>query len=315
MIGSALKKFAQQNGLTMDKGVAYGSLSGIAVTLSEGSGWKQIVFSTRFADPARRTAVSDALAARDLKKEFRVTKYDVNSKRIQVMFQDKRGIMDQMQDFLNWFLPLLRANGASGAEYCAQCGQLITGGKWVLLNGNAYHFHPQCAERVRQDLETKKQRRREEDTGNYFTGLLGALVGAVLGAVVWAIVLQMGYVAALVGLLIGFLAEKGYNLCKGKQGKGKIVILIVAVIVGVVLGTFFSEWYSGAKLISSGELPGLEISDIPGLILLLLERDADVRSTFVGNIGTGLLFAALGVFALLRQTGKDLAGDSYVELR
>ena len=166
MIGSALKKFAQQNGLTMDKGVAYGSLSGIAVTLSEGSGWKQIVFSTRFADPARRTVVSDALAARDLKKEFRVTKYDVNSKRIQVMFQDKRGIMDRMQVFLNWFLPLLRANGASGAEYCAQCGQLITGGKWVLLNGNAYHFHPQCAERVRQDLETKKQRRREEDTGN-----------------------------------------------------------------------------------------------------------------------------------------------------
>lgn len=315
MIGSALKKFAQQNGLTMDKGVAYGSLSGIAVTLSEGSGWKQIVFSTRFADPARRTVVSDALAARDLKKEFRVTKYDVNSKRIQVMFQDKRDIMDRMQVFLNWFLPLLRANGASGAEYCAQCGQLITGGKWVLLNGNAYHFHPQCAERVRQDMETKKQRRREEDTGNYFTGLLGALVGAILGAVVWAIVLQMGYVAALVGLLIGFLAEKGYNLCKGKQGKGKIVILIVAVIVGVVLGTFFSEWYDWAKLISSGELPGWEISDIPGLILLVLERNADARRVFIGNIGTGLLFAALGVFALLRQTGKDLAGDSYVELR
>lgn len=315
MIGSALKKFAQQNGLTMDKGVAYGSLSGIAVTLSEGSGWKQIVFSTRFADPARRTAVSDALAARDLKKEFWVTKYDVNSKRIQVMFQDKRDIMDRMQVFLNWFLPLLRANGASGAEYCAQCGQLITGGKWVLLNGNAYHFHPQCAERVRQDMETKKQRRREEDTGNYFTGLLGALVGAILGAVVWAIVLQMGHVAALVGLLIGFLAEKGYNLCKGKQGGGKIVILIIAVIVGVVLGTFFSEWYGGAKLISSGELPGLEISDIPGLILLVLERNADARRVFIGNIGIGLLFAALGVFALLRQTGKDLAGDSYVELR
>lgn len=244
-----------------------------------------------------------------------MTKYDVNSKRIQVMFQDKRGIMDRMQVFLNWFLPLLRANGASGAEYCAQCGQLITGGKWVLLNGNAYHFHPQCAERVRQDMETEKQRRREEDTGNYFTGLLGALVGAILGAVVWAIVLQMGYVAALVGLLIGFLAEKGYNLCKGKQGRGKIVILIVAVIVGVVLGTFFSEWYGVAKLISSGELPGWEISDIPGLILLVLERDADARRVFIGNIGTGLLFAALGVFALLRQTGKDLAGDSYVELR
>ena len=93
------------------------------------------------------------------------------------------------------------------------------------------------------------------------------------------------------------------------------MILIVAVIVGVVLGTFFSEWYGGAKLISSGELPGWEISDIPGLILLGLERNADARRVFIGNIGIGLLFAALGVFALLRQTGKDLAGDSYVELR
>lgn len=315
MIGSALKKFAQQNGLTVDKGIAYGSLNGIAVTLCEGSGWKQITFATRFADPAGRTIVSDALAARDLKKEFRVTEYDVNAKRIQVMFQDKRKILDRMQDFLNWFMPLLRANGAGGADICANCGQPITGGKWVMINGTAYHFHPQCAERVHQELESQQERRREEDTGNYFTGLLGALVGAALGAVVWAIVLQMGYVAALVGLLIGFLAEKGYNLCKGKQGKGKIVILIVAVIVGVVLGTFFSEWYSGAKLINSGELPGWEISDIPALILLVLEQNADARRAIAGNIGTGLLFAALGVFTLLRQTGKALAGDSFVELK
>ena len=44
MIGSALKKFAQQNGLTVDKGIAYGSLNGIAVTLCEGSGWKQMTY-------------------------------------------------------------------------------------------------------------------------------------------------------------------------------------------------------------------------------------------------------------------------------
>ena len=68
--------------------------------------------------------------------------------------------------------------------------------------------------------------------------LLGMAAGAALGAVVWAIVLSFGYIASLVGLLIGFLAEKGYSLCKGRQGKGKIAILILAVVFGVVLGTF-----------------------------------------------------------------------------
>ena len=38
MIGSALKKMARENGMTVQGGVAYGSLRGFAATLSEGSG-------------------------------------------------------------------------------------------------------------------------------------------------------------------------------------------------------------------------------------------------------------------------------------
>ena len=37
--------------------------------------------------------------------------------------------------------------------------------------------------------------------------------------------------AAVGGLLIGFLALKGYDLFKGKQGKGKVAILIVIVLL------------------------------------------------------------------------------------
>ena len=38
MIGSGLKKLAQENGMTVSNGVAYGSLQGYAATLSQGRG-------------------------------------------------------------------------------------------------------------------------------------------------------------------------------------------------------------------------------------------------------------------------------------
>jgi len=75
----------------------------------------------------------------------------------------------------------------------------------------------------------------------------------------WAVVLNLGYVASLVGLLIGFLALKGYDLLKGKQGKGKVAILIVAIVFGVLLGTFAEETFTVIGLINNGEL-NLEIA-------------------------------------------------------
>ncbi len=38
MIGSALKKFAAENGLTVSDGLARGNYQGYAITLSEGAG-------------------------------------------------------------------------------------------------------------------------------------------------------------------------------------------------------------------------------------------------------------------------------------
>ena len=315
MIGSALKKLAKQQGLTVDKGIAYGSLGGYAATLCEGSGWKRIVFSTQFADPAGRTSITDAVSARDMKKEFRVSELTVGSKMIVVTFLDNPGTMKRIQAFLDWFLPMLDSYGASGVDICPECGGEISGGSWAMVNGIAHHYHSGCAAHVRQSLEAEQERRSQEDSGSYTAGLLGSLLGAVLGAVVWAVVLSFGYIASLVGLLIGFLAEKGYNLFKGKQGKGKIAILILAVVFGVVLGTFLAESYGLFDLINSGMVPGLEISDIPKTILYLLANDGEYLGIVLKNVGMGLLFAALGVFALLRQAGKDVAGSRYVELK
>ncbi len=314
MIGSGLKKLAKEKGMKVTKGVAFGSLDGFAATMSEGSGYKQIVFTTTFADPAKKAALLDKVNSMDLNKMYRVRSLELLPSAVQVVFQDNPGTMKKIRAFLDWFTPLLREHTATRASVCTECGCEIAVGRWVLVNGVAYHFHDSCAEKAAREVADSNTRKAEAE-GNYVTGLLGALLGAAIGAVVWGAVLYFGYVASLVGLLIGFLAERGYNLLKGKQGKGKVPVLVIAVIFGVLLGTVGSYGYALLEMIQAGELPGFALTDIPMMLTVMVSEDPEFRSGVIGNILQGLLFAALGVFALLRQAGRAVADETFVELK
>ena len=314
MIGSALKKLAKQHGMRVDHGVAYGSLMGYAATLSEGSGWKMLQLTTKFPDTNKLTELQMTVNSRDLTKEFRVRDLNFAIGRITVVFRDNPGTMKKIEAFLAWFLPLLDAAGATRVDICVECGGQITAGVWKLIGGAAYFLHEGCAEHIRQSLDREEDQRRQEDTGSYVTGLAGSLIGAALGAIVWAIVLNVGYVASIVGRLIGWLAEKGYNLLHGKQGKAKIAILVVAIIFGVLLGTFAADAFTLMGMISDGELGAYGYGDIPWLIGFLLESNSQYVSATLSNIGMGLLFAALGVFSLLRNAGKEVSGVKYIDL-
>ena len=94
---------------------------------------------------------------------------------------------------------------------------------------------------------------------------------------------MFGYVASIIGFVIGWLAEKGYALLHGKNGKGKIVILIISVVFGVLFGTVLGETFSLISLIHSGELYEFTYGDIPLLIMFLL-MDAEYISSVLGNI-------------------------------
>ena len=150
-------------------------------------------------------------------------------------------------------------------------------------------------------------RAQEEDTGSYARGLLGALLGAIVGALVWALVLNLGYIAAIVGCIIGWLAERGYRLLHGKKGKGKIVILILSVLLGVLLGTFAADAFTLMKMISGGELPGWTYGEIPTMLSILLTEDSEFLRATLSDLGLGLLFAYMGAFALLHRSSKEVA--------
>ena len=314
MIGSGLKKMAAENGMNVSNGVAYGGLRGYVATLSEGAGWKRIVFSVTFPDQAQKGMFLDAVNAVEVQKLYRVNQLGISPKNITIVFHDNPGTMKKIAEFLDWFVPLLDQHSATKLGICPECGMQVTDGCWKLIDGVAHYMHSTCAENVRNLVADANESRKQEDAGSYATGLLGALLGAVIGAVVWAIVLNVGYVASIIGLLIGFLAEKGYTLFKGRQGKGKVVILIVTIVAGVVLGTFGSDVITLVPMIANGETY-LTYGEIPRFLMLLLREDPEYASAVVSNILMGLLFAGLGVFALLRKTGKEVADTKFVDLQ
>ena len=315
MIGSGLKKFAKENNLQVAHGVAYGCFRGFTLTMCEGAGWKRLDFSTRFYDPAAQHALEAKVAEVDLMKTYRVQNLNIGQRAIAVIFYDKPGTMKKIPEFLDWFVPMLEESGASKADICSECGgKIMEGNSWVMIDGIVHAMHAPCKDKVKAELLDAKQQEVEEQGGSYFRGVVGAFLGAFVGAIIWALVLLAGYVASIVGLAIGFLAKFGYDLLKGKQGKGKFVILILAVIFGVIFGTLAADAIDLARGIAAGQLPGIAVGDIPALILILLLEDAEYLRAVMSNCGMGLLFAALGVFGLLRRTKQEVSAVRVIDL-
>ena len=307
MIDKNVKNFAEANGLKVVKNIAYGSLRGYTATVSLGQGFVQIVLSTSFPDANDQRAVEELLRQTNLSKEYGVMSLNFFPKNIRITFTyTLKKHLTRVESFLNYFIPLLDEHKATGVYVCPECGGDITAGCWKLIDGVAYHMHTECGSRVNREISAADQAKKDSDTGNYISGFFGAILGAALGGIVWGLILLIGYVASVVGLLIGFLAERGYTLLKGKKGVGKVIILLFAVIFGVVFGTIFSDAVILLK-------EGFSMGDLAELFSILF-RDSDYIRATIGNVVLGLIFAALGVFGLIKAAGKEVADTKVIDL-
>lgn len=311
MIGTGLKKYAEENGLKVAKGIAYGNFRGYAATMREGAGYKALIITTKFTAAGDSNALLAELNAANIQRTYRVQGLNFSPIGISVIFTDTVGTMKRIADFADWFMPLLSTYSATAWNICIECGEEVVDGTWALVNGVAHYLHKDCFAKVSEQIVENEQAQKAQDDGSYATGATGAFLGALLGAVVWAIILCIGYVASVVGLLIGWLANKGYELCQGKKGKGKVVILILAVIVGVVLGTLggytVALWNATNEFLAEASMDPLPASYILDVFIDML-ADAEMIGYIVKDTLLGLLFAALGVFALIKRAEKEVSG-------
>lgn len=315
MIGPGLKKYAKQHNMTIENGIAYGSLHGYAVSLYEGNGWKAIDVACLFPDGQKMAQLMALLDDSKLQKEYRITELTLTPNGIFIRFYDNPGTMKRIIAFADRFLPQLSEYGATGADICPRCGlPHDSGSRWYVIDGSAARLHRSCAERIRQSENHKARIAEENSAGeSYLMGFIGALIGGLLGAVIWGAVLYMGYYASLVGILIGLLASKGYDMLRGKQKKGKIVILLLITILSVIIGTLGAYEFELIRAITVGELPGFYISDTPWMLLSLL-ADPTFMEEVLRQIAAGLLYALIGVSVILLRVHKETKAFKMKEL-
>ena len=302
MLGSGLKTLAKELGLKISDGIAFGEYLGYNLTFSEGMGYKQLGISTKAPAEEKIDAFLNNLPDGDaLFKEFRVNNITVNADAVIVNFHDNPGTLAKFRDFLNWILPQLKAQNFSGADLCPLCGSKIANqDPWKLDEAVAHHVHAQCADSAEMRSALLVEQLRAEDTGSYATGFVGALIGSVLGAIPWAIALYFGFFVSMLGFVIGFLAQKGYDLARGRIGKGKIAIVIIASIFGVLLGNVLSDVMMLTQLIRNGEIFGATLGDIPGM-LTAAYTDIEFLKGTMADLGMGLFFALLGMYGMIRE--------------
>ena len=151
-----------------------------------------------------------------------------------------------------------------------------------------------------------------EKKGSVITGFIGALLGAAIGAVAWAAVGMMGYIASIIGFVIAFLADKGYDLFKGRQGTVKMVILIICVVLAVAAGTLgtavwqiHNEYTEQINALTDLEKKMYEIMT-EGEFMKEILMDSEVQTSLIKDSALGLVFGILGSFGLISaaKTGK-----------
>lgn len=304
MISSGAKKLAASYGLKTAQGMTFGEVLGYATTLTEDAGCQILTISTRLME-SQKVILRSRLAERALGSEYCLEELRLSDDRITVLFLTRPGTAKKIQAFIQWFYPCLDEVQADKAVQCSVCHRAVgTEGVWKLNGGMARRVHPECGLRE-ETWDGKPAYPVEMEDGSYIRGLLGAVLGAVLGAIVWAFVLSIGYVTCVVGLLIGWLSVKGYQKLGGSAGSKKPLLIGLAVLFGILLGTAAGESLAVGQMITHGAIPGAALSDIPLLIYYLLSEQPGYLGDLLGNMGLGLLFGLLLVFFLLRSEARE----------
>ena len=303
MVGPGLKKYAEEKGLKVSNGVAYGVIGGYMATLVDGADIKRASFSCAVTDEVAGR-LKFTLDEKSFKKQYRIINVEILRESVTVVFGDTVGTMKKIAACMEVLPRKLKECGAIGDGFCTACGnniEVTDAQNIVLINGIAHRIHTSCAGDVGQRAEFEQDAYKNEDK-KLGRGISGALLGAAVGGIVWAIAYYLGWFFALIGVLIAFLAKKGYELLGGKVCKAKTVIVLLSTVFGAVFGQLLGDFVSIAMSIVGTEYT---IIDVPYLYIYILTEQPDVLSSTLVNLGMGLLFALLGGYGILRKTHSE----------
>lgn len=266
MAGTALKKLAEGYGLTMTRGIAHGEMRGYAVTLNEGAGYKRLVVSTKLDEDTINELIEIIKVAK-CDANYNVANVTFTPMMTQVIFYDTTKKPLLIDNFLDWFFPLLDEHNATKADLCPYCGEALSeNAERKLIYGAVVYLHEACVHQFAKEHGLKYKGRIKEEEQTYLKGAIGAGIGAAIGLGIWILVRFAGVIA----LIIGWLVDLGYTLGKGKTEQGRAIIISSITVLTIVLGTLITVGLGDIEL-------------------------------FLKNLFVALCFGAIGCFYFLRR--------------
>lgn len=309
MIGAGLKKYAEELGLEVSGGRAYGVHNGYMLSFYEGSGYKAVTVALTFPDESTKLSVEEMLCDIQFKKDNGIGGAVVTDAMIDVRFNDTVGTLKIMKNAVEVILTKLAESGIGGVEYCNACHCRFdehSSAEDVMIDGNVFRMHSECIDSLSANMAENAERIKQQ--GSIGGGIAGAFLGAIVGVIPWALASYFGWFVAVLGLIVGIASKKGYELFGGKQTKLKPIAVLISSLIAVVAAEFVI--YVVVVMASIAEA-GMAISAAEAIELLfvMIAEDSAVSSAIVTDLLLSFLFVVLGIFNLIKDTfrGTDSA--------
>lgn len=308
----ATEKTRKQLDLHREDSLAYGAYKGFFMSLYDMP--KAICISIDAFIDKEDGKNAFLLEMYRLQNEYQVYNINVDGPAFAFYLSKEKGLEQRLPAFIEAATALLLQYGAYGQTYCCIChGATYEDQSHFFAHDGAHLAHRQCAERFLEGQEGLEQPPVPEEPEavsppfvRAVAGATGALLGGLVGSIPWIIVGYMGLFVGFLGFVIGLAAKKGYELLGGAPGKAKRPIIIAAVILSVLLSSYFTS-VIGVYSILAGQ-PGAVGSAF--LITLSLYMDPSFLGEIAFDLILGLLFAMLGcrgMFRELKQEGSFIA--------
>jgi hypothetical protein len=168
--------------------------------------------------------------------------------------------------------------------------------------GLAYQkVHAHCVQTQSADVKAKVE--RNEESGSYILGFIGALVGGMVGMIpTILLVLYLQLISGWLCALVPLCAYYGYKILRGKLGRGTLGIIVAVSIVMAPVTQFFIELCGSIKDGWGAFSP-----------LFFIEVYRAYPEELLPNLMQILLFMGIGfllVFRIVSRNNTHLAGQA-----
>jgi hypothetical protein len=272
IISSPLLDLARMRGWYRSKSCVFGVYEHYLFTIEEGLGYKSVFAHVAEIPEDTADRLADEISLR--KSEIGVDEVAVDTDGVCLKFNEAfRSIpANRLTAAMDFLIHLLRHHRLLPSDTCERCGT-ADNLHYYSIKDEGVLYCPTCHRALVESLKTERHTWEREEK-QYLRGAVGAAVFSIIGVAAWiALAVLFNRISSAFAFVYVFLAERGYRLFGGKQGRRTPWILLALNALAVFASNYLT-------LVAFLMLKGNDLS----VSLSLQGGDPDLLKTLLDDI-------------------------------